>query len=142
MSQVFDGSQQVVVAEGLAQHPAIGESRCQVGVRSGGNIEQSHGTGKIQKKLRLIGDQQIRTNFPLAQQFTGAQCFANYNFETVPLQYGPKETADKWVFRDQNPGGTWERIYCFADGRVLTEYSADGNFDAFEKQHMVSSPNQ
>jgi hypothetical protein len=45
VGQVFDGSQQVVIAEGLAQDPAIGESRCQVGVRSGGNIEQSYGTG-------------------------------------------------------------------------------------------------
>jgi hypothetical protein len=74
---VFDRGQQVVVAEGLAQHPALGESRCQVDVGNGGNIEQSHLTGKIQEKVRLIGDHQVRCDVPVAQQFAGAQGFVN-----------------------------------------------------------------
>jgi len=107
VGQVFDRGQQVVVAEGLAQHPALGESRCQVDVGNGGNIEQSHLTGKIQEEVRLIGDHQVRCNVPVAQQFAGAQGFVNYNFVTVALQNGPQETADKWIFRDQNPGAIW-----------------------------------
>ena len=40
MGQIIDRGQQVVIAEGLAQHPAFGKSRCQVDVGSGGNIER------------------------------------------------------------------------------------------------------
>jgi hypothetical protein len=32
----------------------------------------------------------------------------------------------------QAPDGTWRRIYVFADGRVITANSVDGNFDAWE----------
>jgi hypothetical protein len=107
VGQVFDRVQQVVVAEGLAQHPALGELRCQVDVGNGGNIEQPDPAGKVQEKIRLIGDHQVRRDVPVAEQFARAQSFANHYLVTVPLQNGPQETADKWIFRDQNPGAIW-----------------------------------
>jgi len=33
----------------------------------------------------------------------------------------------------QASDGTWKRIYGFADGRVVTARSHDGNFDTWEK---------
>jgi hypothetical protein len=107
VGQVLDRGQQVLVAEGLAQHPALGESRCQVDVGNGGNIEQSHPAGKIQKKVRLIGDHQVRRDVPVVEQFAGALRFANHNLVTLALQHVPQETTDKWIFRDQNPGAIW-----------------------------------
>ncbi|HEX4645654.1 MAG TPA: sigma-70 family RNA polymerase sigma factor [Verrucomicrobiae bacterium] len=38
------------------------------------------------------------------------------------------------------PDGTWKRIYGFADGRVFTATSNDGNFDAWEKANTYSPP--
>jgi hypothetical protein len=99
MGQVFDRGQQVVVTEGLAQHPASGKLRCQLGVGSGGHIEHRHGTGEIQKNVRLIGDHQIRRNVPVSQKFTRAQCIAKDNFVAVPFEHGPQETTDKGIFR-------------------------------------------
>jgi hypothetical protein len=43
----------------------------------------------------------------VAQQFAGALRFANHNLVTVALQHVPQETADKWIFRDKNPGAIW-----------------------------------
>jgi RNA polymerase sigma factor (sigma-70 family) len=40
----------------------------------------------------------------------------------------------------QTPDGQWEREYGLTDGSVQTEYSKDGNFDAYEQQHMVPQP--
>jgi RNA polymerase sigma factor (sigma-70 family) len=40
----------------------------------------------------------------------------------------------------QAPDGTWQRIYGFADGRVETATSYDGNFDAWEKANTYSPP--
>jgi RNA polymerase sigma factor (sigma-70 family) len=40
----------------------------------------------------------------------------------------------------QAPGGTWHRIYGFADGSVQTAISYDGNFDAWEKANTYSPP--
>ena len=40
----------------------------------------------------------------------------------------------------QDPDGTWQRIYGFADGSVQTATSYDGNFDAWEKVNTYSPP--
>jgi RNA polymerase sigma factor (sigma-70 family) len=44
------------------------------------------------------------------------------------------------LFARQAPDGTWRRIYGFADGRVITAISNDGNFDAWEKVNTYSPP--
>jgi hypothetical protein len=67
-------------------------------------------------------------------------------YEFVNTGLVNESMPDDIIFREQNPhqnpSGGWERIYVFADGRVETQYSDDGNFDAYEKQHMVPPPNQ
>ena len=45
----------------------------------------------------------------------------------------PYRSADGWG---------WGKVYGFADGHSEVHGAQDGNFDAFEQQHMVSSPNQ
>ncbi len=40
----------------------------------------------------------------------------------------------------QASDGTWHRIYGFADGRVITATSYDGNFDVWEKANTYSPP--
>jgi hypothetical protein len=56
------------------------------------------------------------------------------------------KTPDEILCREhtarQSPDGKWERIYGMADGSVVLQTSEDGNFDAWEKQHMVPPPNQ
>jgi RNA polymerase sigma factor (sigma-70 family) len=44
------------------------------------------------------------------------------------------------IFARQATDGTWRRIYGFADGRVVTAISNDGNFDAWEKVNTYSPP--
>jgi hypothetical protein len=58
--------QQVFVTEGLAQDPAFRESRCQIDVGGGGNIQQPHFIGEIQEKVRLVGDHKIRRHLAVA----------------------------------------------------------------------------
>jgi hypothetical protein len=79
-----------------------------------------------------FGDETKLTNFMNKYEFVNAGLVS----ESMP---------DNILFREQtphqNPNGGWERIYCFADGRVLTQYSDDGNFADYEKQHSPP-PNQ
>jgi len=42
----------------------------------------------------------------------------------------------------QAPDGKWERVYSYADGSAWFQTSDDGNFAAFEKQHMFPPANQ
>ena len=42
----------------------------------------------------------------------------------------------------QWPDGTWSRVYGFADGASQTHSSADGKFDAWEKEHTATPANQ
>jgi hypothetical protein len=52
----------------------------------------------------------------------------------------------KIIFREQvarqTPDGKWERVYGMVDGSVEVQTSDDGNFGAFEQQHMAAPPNQ
>jgi RNA polymerase sigma factor (sigma-70 family) len=54
--------------------------------------------------------------------------------------------SNKIILREQSPfrttDGKWARTYGFGDGHVEIQISADGNFDAFEQQHMIPPPNQ
>jgi myosin heavy subunit len=74
--------------------------------------------------------------------FTGNIGLDKFEFVNAGLVNG--SMPDKIIFREQtprqNPQRGWERVYGLADGSVYTQYSEDGNFDAFEKQHMVSPP--
>ncbi len=38
--------------------------------------------------------------------------------------------------------GNWVKAYGFADGHVIIHAEAGGNFDAWEKQHLLIQPNQ
>lgn len=42
----------------------------------------------------------------------------------------------------QGPDGNWLKTYGFADGHAEVHSEASGNFDDFEKQHMISAANQ
>ena len=52
--------------------------------------------------------------------------------------------ADLIVLRErvarQSPDGSWKRVYCFVDGRVVTATTYDGNFAAWEKANGYSPP--
>jgi prepilin-type processing-associated H-X9-DG protein len=52
--------------------------------------------------------------------------------------------ASTIVIRDrqpwQAPNGTWVRSYGFADGHVEVPKSVDGNYDDWEKQHIIMTP--
>jgi len=66
------------------------------------------------------------------------------NFELMNVGLVNDSTPDKLMIRErtprQNPQGGWGRAYALADGSVQSEFSNDGNFDAFEQQHSVSPP--
>jgi hypothetical protein len=67
-----------------------------------------------------------------AFEFVNTGCFFN------------NQNANKIILREQIPfrtaDGKWARTYGFGDGHVEVQTSEDGNFDAFEQQHMVSPP--
>ncbi len=44
--------------------------------------------------------------------------------------------------RRQWPHGNWSKVYGFADGHSETHSEAEGNFDTWEKQRIVTSANQ
>ena len=68
------------------------------------------------------------------------------DFEFINAGLVNTTMPDKLILRQrvpyQNPNGKWVREYGLANGSVNSQYSDDGNFDAFEQQHMVSPPNQ
>ena len=53
--------------------------------------------------------------------------------------------ADKILFREREPrrflDGTWQRAYCFADGRPHTQSSPSGDFSGFEREHTATAAN-
>jgi hypothetical protein len=42
----------------------------------------------------------------------------------------------------QASDGNWYKVYGFDDGSAIAQKAADGNFDAWENQHMFSPPSQ
>lgn len=71
---------------------------------------------------------------------------AGEEFEIV--YHGTREAmtnfADGIVLREKQPrktsDGKWVRVYGFADGHSQLRASADGNFDAFEQEHLAGPP--
>ena len=68
------------------------------------------------------------------------------DFEFVNAGLPSERYPQMIIFRQRFPvrteNGKWSRVYGTVDGSVLTETSADGNFDDFERQHVVLPPNQ
>jgi RNA polymerase sigma factor (sigma-70 family) len=68
------------------------------------------------------------------------------NFEIIPqpapLDEGYPEVA---VFRERTPrrtpDGKWARVYGMVDGSTIEQISADGNFEPWEKQHLMPPKN-
>ena len=63
-------------------------------------------------------------------------------FEFAPNAGPVDETMhDTILFRErvprQTPEGKWLKYYCYADGHSGEEISEDGNFDAWERAHMI-----
>jgi hypothetical protein len=96
---------------------------------------------------------QYPTNFDQWIQSSSRFVFTNFpggtgldNFEFVNAGLVNASTPDKIMLRERfprkNPQGKWQRVYSLASGSVRIRTSDDGNFDAFEQQHMVSPTNQ
>ncbi len=67
-------------------------------------------------------------------------------FEFFPHEQVISERdADKILFREREPrrflDGTWQRAYCFADGRPHTQSSPSGDFSGFEREHTATAAN-
>jgi RNA polymerase sigma factor (sigma-70 family) len=92
---------------------------------------------------QFISELSVKTNASgSAIFFHSGNELANFEFMNVGLV---KETMpDKLIFRERTPrrtpDGKWTRVYGFADGSVVTQISDDGNFDVWEKQHLVQPP--
>ena len=60
---------------------------------------------------------------------------------------GPREAltkpGDVILIRErqawQTPDGKWAKAYAFGDGSAQVHVEPDGNFDAWEKQRMITS---
>ena len=90
-------------------------------------------------------------SFDEAQSFLPKAALAETNFNTGQFEIlyrGPISNiispALTVVLRQkqarQNHGGRWSRTYGFADGHCEVASSPDGNYDAWEKQHIVMPP--
>jgi RNA polymerase sigma factor (sigma-70 family) len=89
---------------------------------------------------------QFATNFDqmtneLGSLYTNSEIYKIdfINAGTVNKQY-PQMIMFRERLSRQAPDGTWRRVYGFADGRVITATSYDGNFDAWEKANTYSPP--
>jgi hypothetical protein len=140
----------------LQRQATVGQNQAgQISPEDQFRLNQFHTTDDLKQlgvAMRIYaGDQngQYATNFyQLNDELGGNTMVTNFmsKYEFVNTGLVNESMPDDIIFREQNPhqnpSGGWERIYVFADGRVETQYSDDGNFDAYEKQHMVPPPNQ
>ena len=94
---------------------------------------------------------QYPASFEAAQSFLPKQASADTNFTTGQfeiLYQGPMSSITKpalfVLLREKqarhNSDGRWSRAYGFADGHAELPNSPDGNFDAWEKRHIVTPP--
>jgi RNA polymerase sigma factor (sigma-70 family) len=90
-------------------------------------------------------------SFEEAQTFLPKAALAETNFTTGQfeiLYHGPitnvASPALTVVLRQKQPRGNydgkWSRTYGFADGHCEVASSPDGNYDAWEKRHIVAPP--
>jgi RNA polymerase sigma factor (sigma-70 family) len=67
------------------------------------------------------------------------------DFEFVSPGLVNDNMPDKLILRERilrrTPDGKWERAYAFADDHIELQVSANGNFNDYEKKHMVLPPN-
>jgi RNA polymerase sigma factor (sigma-70 family) len=85
-------------------------------------------------------DEQLKNSLPRSLPNWGNfYSFDFVNTGAVKVDY-PQMVALRERLARQAPDGTWRRIYGFADGRVVTATSYDGNFDAWEKANTYSPP--
>lgn len=103
------------------------------------NYAETYGSGRFAANL----DQLARsgyldgvTNLPGNIQWD--------DFEFINAGRVDNNMPDKIILRlkipYQNASGKWVREYGLSGGTVTTEYSDDGNFNAFEQQRMVPLP--
>jgi hypothetical protein len=138
----------------LQQEATIGQNQtAKLSPEDQFRLNQFHTTDDL-KELGLAmrvyaGDHngQYATNiYQLKDELAGETLLTNFmnKYEFVNAGLVNESMPEKIIFREQNPSqnpdGGWERIYGFADGSVQTQYSEDGNFNAYENQHMVSPP--
>ncbi len=97
--------------------------------------------------------EQFPASFEEAQPFLPQAAQAETNFTTGQFEIlyrGPisniASPALTVVLRQrqarQNYAGKWSRTYGFADGHCEVASSPDGNYDAWEKQHIVMPPTE
>jgi RNA polymerase sigma factor (sigma-70 family) len=148
LGKLRDENQQFQRQATVGQNQAI-----QISPQDQFRLNQFHATDDL-KQLGLAmrvfsGDHngQFATNFfQLNDELGGEAMVTNFmsKYEFVNAGLVNLSMPDDIIFREQNshkdPSGAWERIYTFADGSVQTQYSDDGNFDAYEKQHTIPPP--
>ncbi len=96
---------------------------------------------------------QFPTNFDQAMPYLGGAHFADTNITTDQFDITYQGSwqaitnpASVIVLREKqanppnSPGGKWNKAYGFADGHVEIHAEADGNFDAWEQQHLSGGP--
>jgi hypothetical protein len=91
---------------------------------------------------------QFPTNFDQMASYFGKS--ARKNLSDLEIVYQGSLTniakpADIIIVRENQPwqfNGKWAKVYGFADGHSELHIESDGSFDAYEKQHIISSPNQ
>ena len=70
--------------------------------------------------------------------------FATDNFEIVYHgKLSEPNSGETILFREKqarrSPTGEWIKTYCFADGHTETHTEPDGNFEAWERQHLAGA---
>jgi len=82
---------------------------------------------------------ELRKYFPTSE---GRRMPGLYTFEFIRDE-GP-QPGDVLILREagvrRRPDETSSRVYAFSDGRVVEQTLNEDDFDAWEKQHLVSSP--
>ena len=82
---------------------------------------------------------QLRNYFPASE---GRRMPGLYTFEFIRAE-GP-QPGDALILREagvrRRPDETSWRVYAFSDGRIGEQTLNENDFDAWEKQHLVSSP--
>ena len=88
---------------------------------------------------QFISNLPMKTNANGTVAFRSGNELANFEFMNVGLVN--ERMPDTLIFREKvprrTPDGKWTRAYGFADGRVVTQVSDDGNFGDWENQHTV-----
>jgi RNA polymerase sigma factor (sigma-70 family) len=92
---------------------------------------------------------QFPTDFGQAKDFLPQQAMAETNVTTDQFEIvyqgkwtDVKKPSDTAVLREkqarQSPNGKWTRAYGFADGHSEIHMESDGNFEAWEKEHILA----